>query len=327
MEPLQEDFKPLMFFKGPHAQTILGSLTSFSKAPKAERVYVTLPDKDRLTFEICCPKNWKSSDPTIVFVHGLCGSHKSNYLQRLTNKFNKKGVQSIRINLRGSGSAKGCAKYVYHSGSSEDIHYALNEIKERFPKSPITLAGFSLGGNIVLKLAAELGSAAKKLFSNVIAVCPPIDLKNSVQLISMPRNKMYERYFIRLLRQEVHYRHKAFSLPEISLPKNMSVFEFDEYYIAPQIGFKSALDYYEACSSIKKLNKILVPTQILFAEDDPIIDCSIIDNEDLPKHIQIVKTKHGGHLGFLSTPFSKTGFRWLDYILLKWVEKFNSKAS
>lgn len=327
MEHLQEDFKPLMFFKGPNAQTILGSMTSFYRAPKSRRVYVTLPDKDRISLEICCPKNWRSHDPTMVFVHGLCGSHKSNYLQRLSKKFYKKGIQSIRVNLRGSGSSRGHARYVYHSGSSEEIHFALNEIKEMFPNSPITLMGFSLGGNIVLKLVAELGEAAKKLFANVIAVCPPIDLKNSVQLIGMPHNQMYERYFIRLLRQEVHYRHKNFNLPEVNLPSNMSVFEFDEYYIAPQIGFKSALEYYEASSAVFMLDKITVPTQILFAKDDPIIDASVVDNLNLPEQVQVVVTTHGGHLGFLSNPFSKTGFRWLDYILLKWADKFNPRKS
>ncbi|MCH9631590.1 MAG: 2-succinyl-6-hydroxy-2,4-cyclohexadiene-1-carboxylate synthase [Chlamydiia bacterium] len=327
MDPLQEDFTPLMFFKGCHAQTIIGSMSMFYKAPNSERVFVTLPDNDQFTLEVCTPKNWRSGDPTMVFIHGLCGSHRSNYLQRLAKKFYKKGMQSIRVNLRGCGSAKGYSRYVYHSGSSDDVHFALNEIKERYPDSPITLMGFSLGGNIVLKLVGELGEAAQDLLANVIAVCPPLDLRNTSQLISMPHNKMYEKYFIRLLREDVHYRHTHFDLPEIHLPTDMTVFEFDEYYIAPQIGYKSALEYYDACSAVKILDKIKVPTQILFAEDDPIIDSSVVNREALPNHVQVVVTSHGGHLGFLSNPFSKTGFRWLDYILLKWVDIFNPRQS
>lgn len=146
-------------------------------------------------------------------------------------------------------------------------------------------------------------------------------------MISAPKNQMYERYFIRLLRQDVHYRHKSFNLPEVKLPKNMTVFEFDEYYVAPQIGYKSALEYYEACSSKKILHQIKVPTQILFAKDDPIIDCNVAEIENLPGHIQVIKTSFGGHLGFLGRPLSEEGFRFMDYALLKWVEMFNQKET
>jgi len=321
----EEDFKPLLFFSGCHSQTILGSLTSFAVAPESVREYVMLPDQDCLTMEICAPENWRDYDPTVVLLHGLCGSHKSNYLQRLVKKFHKKGMRTIRLNLRGCGSGRGLSKCLYHCGSSEDVVTALKVIKKKSPYSPITLIGFSLGGNIVLKLAGELGAAVETLVHQVIAVSPPADLKSSVHLIGQSKNQMYERYFIGLLRADIHYRHERFNLPKVHIPFNMSVVEFDEYYMAPRNGYKNALEYYEACSSKAVLHKITIPCQILFAKDDPIIDANTVQEELLPKSVKVVKTNKGGHLGFLASPFNKTGARWMDHFLLKWVDKINPR--
>lgn len=319
------DFEPLRFFSGCHAQTILGTLTSFCKAPKSQREYVMLPDMDCLTMERCTPKNWRETDPTIIMVHGLCGSHNSNYLQRLTKKLYHKGVQTVRVNLRGCGSSRGLSRFFYHCGSSDDVLMCVKQIKKAFPHSPISLVGFSLGGNIVLKLTGELGEAAKELLAQVIAVNAPADLRTSVQLIGLPKNKMYQRYFIGLLREDVHYRHERFGLPKVNLPKSMSIFEFDEYYIAPQMGYKSALDYYDACSSKRVIPQIAVPCQILFAGDDPIIHTSCLDHEPLPQNVKVIKTKQGGHLGFLSSPLSKSGARWMDHFVLSWINKINPR--
>lgn len=320
-----EEFKPLYFFSGCHSQTILGSLTSLHKAPPSVRECVRLADKDYMTMETCTPPNWRVTDPTVVLVHGLCGSHKSNYLQRLAKKFYKLGVKTVRVNLRGCGSGRGLARFFYHSGSSDDVLAMLKVLKNKYPQSSISLIGFSLGGNIVLKLAGELGESAKDLLTQVIAVSPPVDLKSSVHLIGKPDNQMYQRYFIRLLRSDVHYRHMQFNLPEVRIPYNMTIFEFDEYYIAPQIGFASALQYYDACSAKHVLNKIVVPCHILFAQDDPIIDSEVIEEKTLRDNISILKTPNGGHMGFLASPFSKTGCRWMDYILLKWVNGVNPR--
>ena len=318
-----KEFKPLLFFSGCHVQTILGSLTNFHKAPKSKCHFVVLPDHDCLTMEICTPKDWKKSDPTVVLLHGLCGSHKSNYLQRLAKRFYKRGIRSVRLNLRGCGSGRGYSRFLYHCGSGDDVIYALKELKNNWPDSNITLMGFSLGGNIALKLAGDLGVAAKELVVQVIAINPPADLKASVGLIGQSKNQLYEKYFIRLLREDVHYRHHRFGLPPVNIPSNMSIFEFDEYYVAPQTGYKSAFEYYENCSAKNVIEKIVVPCQILFAEDDPIIHSDIFQEIELPPNIEVMKTKKGGHLGFIANPFTRTGVRWMDFLLIQWVDKIN----
>ena len=129
---------------------------------------------------------------------------------------------------------RGLAKHIYHSGRSEDLFEALKLLKFEYPDSPIVLIGFSLGGNIVLKLVGELNALGHRYLKGVIAVSPPVDLYSSVQMIGQPDNAFYERYFYKLLRADVVYRHKKFKdLPPCDLPKNLKLYEFDQIYTAP----------------------------------------------------------------------------------------------
>ena len=255
----------------------------------------------------------------VVLVHGLCGSHNSPYLVRLAKKLLKLGVSTVRVNLRGCGSGRGKAKNIYHSGRSEDILYALDYVKNLAPKSPRTLMGFSLGGNLVLKLAGELGPTASDYIEKVIALSPPADLYSSIELIGLEENRFYERYFLRLLKADVKYREKIFpDIPKTVFPNNMSFMDFDEFYTAPRCGFKSAMDYYERSSSVWLIPEIEIPCYVLFSEDDPIISSTCLDGIKLPENVLVFKTKHGGHLGFLGSPL-KGRFHWMDDTLMEWI--------
>jgi hypothetical protein len=315
-------FEPFALFSGSHQQTIIGSFLHMEKEPKSQRLMVTLPDMDSLALEITTPSSWKPTDPTIVMIHGLCGSHRSPYLIRMTKKLSKLGFRCVRLNLRGCGSGKGHAKQLYHAGRSDDVYEALSLLRKQYPESPIVLVGFSLGGNIALKLAGELGSFGEKYLTGVIAVGAPVDLFSSVNLVNQKNNRIYERYFVRLLKSEVAYRHKKYpDLEKIHLPKRLTMFEFDEYYTAPQSGFKNAIDYYRKCSSVIFIPQISVPCTILFSEDDPIVSSKTLDEIKLPENIRVFKTKRGGHLGYLSSPLSKGGFHWMDEVLIRWVQE------
>lgn len=315
-------FEPFALFSGSHQQTIIGSFLHLEKEPKSKRLMVTLPDLDRIALEITTPKDWKPTDPTVVMIHGLCGSHRSPYLVRMTKKLAKRGIRSVRLNLRGCGSGRGHARQLYHAGRSDDVHHALDVLKKAFPESPTVLIGFSLGGNIALKLAGELQGFAEKFMKGVIAIGPPIDLLSSVNLVNEKSNRIYEKYFVRLLKSEVSYRHKKYpDLEKVHLPRRLTMFEFDEYYTAPQTGFKNAVDYYRKCSAVIFIPQIEVPCTILFSEDDPIISPKTLDGIRLPKNVRIFKTKHGGHMGYLSSPLSKGGFHWMDEVLLDWIQE------
>ena len=315
-------FDPCPFLGNPHRQAIVNSFCNIFFEPASDQKLVLLPDGDKISLEITTPRGWKSDDLTVFLVHGLCGSHKSPNLVRMARRLKDLGIRAVRFNMRGCGSGRGLAKKSYHSGRSEDILESIKALKKENPDSPIVLIGFSLGGSLVLKMTGELGSLAKDFIVKVIAVSPPVDLYSSIIMLGQPDNAMYERYFYRLLRSDVHYRHKKFKdLPRVRLPRALKLYEFDQIYTAPTCGFKNVDDYYTRCSSAQFVPDIAVPGKILFAEDDPIISCRSLDECNLPANVEILLTKKGGHMGYLGHPQHGKGFYWLDSVLVEWIRE------
>lgn len=315
-------FDPFPFLDDPHQQTIISSMINSLTEPVSECKIVTLEDGDKITMEVTTPEKWKTSDRTIVMVHGLCGSHQSPYLIRMTKRLEAVGLRVARINLRGCGSGRGLAKRMYHAGRSEDVFEAIKRLKDEIPESPLVLIGFSLGGALTIKMAGELNVLGKEFLQEVIAVSPPLELHSSVVMIGKPENAVYENYFVRFLRDEVHYRHRKFrELPRVRLPRNLKMYEFDQIYTAPYYGFKDARDYYNKCSAANFVSEIALPCKILLSEDDPIVSSTTLDSLDFPENIEVYKTKKGGHMGYLGNPNGDKGLYWLDSVLMDWILK------
>lgn len=313
-------FDPCPLFGHRHQQTLFSTLTYWIPEPASEQKVLALDDGDKLVMEVSTPKSWKKTDPTVLCIHGLCGSHLSSYLLRLVNRMNPLGIKMVRFNMRGCGSGKGLAKQIYHSGRSEDVLEAVKRLKQEFPDSPLIVIGFSLGGNIVLKMLGEMGLSGGSYIDQVFAICPSVDLFSSCAMTKEAANGMYGRYFYRRLRADIHELHSMFAdLPPVNLPKNLSLYEFDELYTVPRIGYKNIQEYYTKCSSIYLIEDIQIPCKILFSEDDPIVDHRLLDSHDLPSNIEIYKTKRGGHMGFLGNPADPRGFYWLDSLLEDWI--------
>lgn len=313
-------FDPYPFLEDPHKQTIISSMFNFLFEPFSEQKLITLPDGDKISLEITTPRGWKPTDLSVFMVHGLCGSHKSPYIVRLAKHLEERGIRAIRYNMRGCGSGKGFAKKMYHCGRSEDVFECLKVLKKESPESPILLLGFSLGGNIVLKLAGELGSLAPHFLQRVFAISPPVELYSSVLMLESPENAVYENYFYRRLRADVYSRYKLFKdLPKIHLPRSLKIYEFDQIFTAPVYGFANALDYYNKCSSAHVIEEIVIPCKILLAEDDPLISHHSLDPYPLPKNVRLYKTKKGGHMGYLGKYEGRKGVYWLDHLLVDWI--------
>jgi hypothetical protein len=313
-------FRPLPWLANAHLQTIVASQMYLPVEPPSVTSLVPLPDGDRLALEVATPAGWHPQRPTVVMVHGLCGCHRSPYMMRMAYKLWRRGLRAVRMNLRGCGSGIGLARQPYHSGRSADLWCVLQTLHHDTPQSPLTVIGFSLGGNIVLKMAGELGAMATPQVSQVIAVCPPADLAACSRLLGQPSNRLYEQRFMRLLQAAVRERHQRFpDLPCVLLPPQLSLYEFDHIYTAPLCGFQDADDYYARCSAAPLVPGIALPCRILFANDDPFIDATVFDAVDLPASVQVMRTRRGGHLGFLGVPGSSGGYRWLDTTLLTWI--------
>lgn len=313
-------FDPFFLFQSSLGQTLMGWLLNVPTKPKSSTQLITLPDEDKLALEITTPKGWKKDDLTVILIHGLCGSHNSMYLIRITKKLEKKNIRIIRVNLRGCGSGRGLARSTYHCGRTDDIFEALKVIKEETPDSPKVLVGYSMGGNIVLKLAGELQAEASSYVNKVIAVNPPIDMRRSVKLFQTPENNLYLRYFSNLLREDIEYMKSHFEgFPKIDLPKNMTIEEFNKLFVVPYFGFKDVEEYYQYASSKYVIPKIKVPCKVLFSQDDPIVSWESIKEVEVPENMDIYVTKKGGHLGYLGNTYDEKGFYWLDSILYNWI--------
>lgn len=312
-------FRPLPWARSPHVQTIAATF-GLARPPPASIEIVDLPDGDRVALEISTPPAWSSQGPTVLLIHGLCGCSRSPYMVRLARGLWDAGLLCVRMNLRGCGPGFGLARRIYHSGRSGDALSVIEALRRHSPESPVSLVGFSLGGNIALKLAGELGEAGRGMLSQVMAVSPPVDLRACAEKLSGPGGRIYERMFVRLLRKNVAERHAFFpnmSVPR--LPRKLRLLDFDNVYTAPECGFRDAFDYYEQSSSGPLLQRICVPTRILVSKDDPLIDAQAFSRFDLSTSIRIHATDRGGHLGFLGRSSSGHGSRWMDSVLLGWL--------
>lgn len=305
----QLKFSPFPGLGSPHLQMIVSAFCFKGEPPFSKEFRIELEDGDILSCQLSMQENLTEGAPTVIFVHGLGGSHASSYLIRLSRKFYFEGYRVLRINLRGCGSGSGLAKKPYNAGTSHDVLKAIKKINLLYPFSPISLVGFSLGGNLVLKLAGELGDRAEHLIDKVIAICPTIDLYKSVKLIEKPSNWIYHHYYLsNLLSQGVQWAH------QISIK---SIYEFDDKITAPNWGFKDAMDYYRQSSAKYFIPEIRIPTRILFAEDDPFIDTLTMNQILSPPSVSVYHTQKGGHMGFIG----KDPFFWLDHLLKEWMTK------
>ena len=316
---LKHSFIPHPLIKNAHLQTVIANYYGQVEPPPSQRDLLTLPDGDQIALEISTPNEWTPNCPTILILHGLGGSHNSPYLKRLTYLIIEKGARAVRMNFRGCGSGKGLAKRAYHGGLSEDIKEVILSLNEKHPQSSLSLIGFSLGGGLTLKLLGE-DTSIENYLEKAIAVCPAICLEDSAIRFQKFSNTLYQRSFLRYLTDIVKGQNETFSDELLqSLEQCKSIYEFDEIFTAPYYGFENAKDYYTKCSSKELIPNITVKTHILFAKDDPLVNGSLLNPDDLPDNIELIVTEKGGHMGFLGNP-KKSHFRWMDHQILTWLE-------
>jgi hypothetical protein len=256
----------------------------------------------------------------IILVHGLEGSSASGYMQSMAYAALERGYATHRFNMRGCGGSESMAVTSYHAGQTSDLLYVLRE-RKRLSRVPLFLAGYSLGGNVVLKLAGELGAEARDLLAGVIAVSAPIELAAGVEALERRENHLYQARFVDRLKDRI--RRKHLQAPEIytleHLPKIRTVVDFDNYYTAPLFGFGTAANYFRTQSSNQFLESIRTPTLMVHAKDDPLVPYRIYDHPALSQnpHLRLIAVDRGGHLGFLSRHPPRF---WLDELTMDWVE-------
>lgn len=315
-------FRPYVFFRGGHAQTLAGAYLLFRRpAYRARQHRVKLADGDQIVLHDDCPADWQPADRSALLIHGLAGCHESGYMVRIAHKLCARGVRAFRMDLRGCGAGVGLARLPYHSGRSEDAAAALAAIAAHLPHSPTTLVGFSLGANITLKLLGELGDRPCGNLDSAMAVCPPADLAACSRFISRPASRMYDRYFVRmLLRQLAHRRSVSPQAASVQFARPPeTLWEFDNVFTAVVCGFGTADDYYRQASSAPWIPHIRFPTLILASRDDPMIPRDMLERLAAPGAVQVHLTDGGGHLGFVGRGGIDPDRRWMEWRVVDWV--------
>lgn len=322
------DFSPHPLLRNSHMQTVLSIYvpTKFKPSSGDVRRIIT-KDDDTIVIRENTPPTWKSGDRIIILNHGLCGSHSSQYVMRVSSKLIDCGFKTIRIDMRGFGDSQLVSRGHMHAGRSDDVKSVLDDASSRFPGSPMTVVGFSLGANITLKLLCEYDRSELVELDSAVAVSPPIDLLQCTLNLQNGLNRFYDRYFARLLSQAVWRRRKSGieldDVPVQTLPKRL--YEFDDQFTAPVGGFADAKDYYEKCSTHKLLDRISIPTLLLVADDDPIVPMQMYNTCTPSRYVKKLVSNGGGHLGFIAKRSTDPDRRWMDWRIVDWVNEINRK--
>jgi len=248
------------------------------------------------------------SHPTLLIVHGLEGSSESGYSRGTAEKAWLAGFNVIRLNQRNCGGTENLSPTLYHSGLSIDILSVVAELIERDGLPEIFTAGYSMGGNLVLKMAGELGDAAPDRFRACVAIAPALDLASCANALERRDNFLYQNHFVRRLKRRMRY--KASLYPEIypsteltDLANIKTVRGFDDAVTAHFCGFDSADHYYETSSALRVVSGIRRPTLIIASKDDPFVPFAPFEDPAVRNNpfITVVAPEHGGHCAFISS--------------------------
>ncbi len=254
-----------------------------------------------------------------MFLHGLEGSADAGYIASLSQAALNRDWGVHRLNMRTCGGTERLSETMYHSGLTGDPLLVLERLFAD-KGGPLFLIGFSLGGNVALKLAGEVGES--KSLVGCVAISAPIDLAAAVRAVDKRSNFLYSRRFVSRLRDRV--RRKASSQPDLYREEGLgdvsTVWEFDDLVTAPLFGFGNAANYYATQSAINFLPQIRIPTLVIIAKDDPLVPFEAYKAPVFTSNsaLELLATEKGGHLGFLSR--GKSRF-WLDDVVLGWVEE------
>lgn len=264
--------------------------------------------------------------PGLILVHGLEGSSRSGYMLGTAEHGWQAGFNVIRMNQRNCGGTEHLTPTLYHSGLSGDVRAVVEHMIHRKGLGELFAAGFSLGGNLVMKMAGEFGGQAPPELTALAAISPSFDLAGCVAAIERPRNRLYQTYFVRQLKQRM--RRKARLFPERyrldGLGSIRTIRQFDDRITAPCSGFRDAGDYYERASALRVIERVSRPTLILTAQDDPLVPVATVDRPEVRENrfLRLVTTARGGHCGFISNEAGANRF-WAERVI---VDYFRSQS-
>ncbi|MFZ0295819.1 MAG: alpha/beta fold hydrolase [Candidatus Sulfotelmatobacter sp.] len=325
---VSSEFRPRSWMQGGHAQTLAAFFLSRRiRLPAAEQRLIEVEPG----IPVLCHCHWqkeRSRALTLIVVHGLEGSSESQYMLGIARNGLAAGMNVIRMNQRNCGGMDHCAPTLYNSSRSGDVAAVARNIVERDGVREFVLIGFSMGGNLVLKLAGEWGDDAPKEFRGVAAVCPAVNLAAGADALHEPANRVYEYYF--LLQLFRRYRRKVRLFPETFDASHLrgikSLREFDDRITAYYCGFTGADDYYARAAAANVVDRIARPALVIHAANDPFVRIlpetrqKLLDNSN----ITYIETKDGGHCAFVGDRDGSSAYdgRWAEREVVEFAKQF-----
>jgi uncharacterized protein len=299
------EFQPHPFLKNGHVMTIVSAFVPRRfDLPTAEARLFQVDPESRLLAHCHWQPGKRKDAPVMVIVHGLEGSSDGNYVRGIAEKAFHRGFHVVRMNQRNCGGTEALTPTLYNSGMSADYRTVFEELSNADGFEQVFFAGYSMGGNLVTKMAGEFGAAVPKALRGGCAVCPALDLAACADALERGDNYLYQRRFVSSLMSRYARKQKLF--PERyklnSLPVIRTVRQFDDLITAPQFGYRDAQDYYDNVGAKRVAAEIRVPMLMITAQDDPFVPYAafLVAKINENPAIQFVSPQHGGHCGFIS---------------------------
>lgn len=321
-----ERFEPRPALKNGHRMTLYswGNPRYFPRLPPATMRYFD-PALDARVLAHCHwqPRPW--GHPTLLSLHGLNGSSDAHYMKGLAAKAFARGMNVVRLNQRNCGGTEHLARGLFHSGLTADAAHVVDELSTVDGLQSIAVAGYSLGGNLALKLAGEYGAHPPATLLGVAAVSPIIEIEECTRALERRENVLYEWNFVKDLKRRMRRKNEcapgAYDLSKLTSIK--TVREFDAAYTAPHFGFRSAEDYYHRASAMRVIDRIAVPALIITSEDDPFVPSQPFTDPKVTgnPHIDLRVSPHGGHCGFVGARSAEDDGYWAETQIVEFVSR------
>ena len=325
-------FVPRASLQSGHKMTLFswGNPRYFTRLPAPLRRYFDVDDDARVVADCHWqPQPW--TRPTILALHGLNGSSDAHYMKGIAAKAFACGMNVVRLNQRNCGDTEHLSAGLFHSGLTHDARQVIAELIAVDGLTSIAVAGYSLGGNLALKLAAEYGDEAPRQLLGVAAVSPIIEIGECVKALEQPGNGLYQWNFVkdlkRRMRRKARFWPGRFDLSKLA--KVRTVREFDEVYTAPYFGFDGATDYYHRASAMRIIDRVRVPALVMTAEDDPFVPAEPFRDPKIAgnSQIEVAISAHGGHCGFVGDSSAEDDGYWAENQIVDFVATLASKSA
>lgn len=296
----------------------------FPRLPSPEARYFDT-ESDTRVLAHCYWQPERARHPLLLALHGLEGSSAAHYMQGMADKAFARGVSVILLNQRNCGGTEALCAGLYHSGLTADAAHVIQDVTATDGVERIVVAGYSLGGNLALKLAGDYGSAPPPQLRAVCAVSPVIELARCVDTLDRRSNILYQLNFVRGLRARMRRKNMThpgrFALERLA--GIWTVRQFDEAFTAPFFGFADASDYYHRASALRVMDRVRVPALIITAQDDPFVPAEIFSDPALTSNpnITLVLTEHGGHCAFVGPAAPDRDGYWAEEQIVAFAER------